>query len=154
MSALWFVPVCDDLLLTIAKWYANYENGGVYADRKWCNLDGVLVDRPTCFIHKVVLKPIEVQHLARIMEALAPKKSITADVRKLHEEMQVRFRRMPANLRPRQSTDGKWIIDIAYYKEDLYDIYETLVRAKTGQTETMEDTIKKQKEAGKDLFEV
>lgn len=142
--SFWFTPVCDDLLRTIAIWYASYERGDVESDRKWLNLDGVIVNRPTRYAHQLTFKPIELVYLVRIMTALAPKSEVTAEVTKLQAGLR-RGQLLPG---------GAYRITVAYWKEDIQEILEALVRAKRGETEPFDLTLEKQKRDGKELFEV
>jgi hypothetical protein len=141
---LWFRPVCDELYHTVARWYTTYETGEVESHRKWLNLDGVIVDRPTRYAHRIAFKPIEVQHLATIMTALAPASDVTKEVLKLQTGLR-RGRLLPG---------GKYVVTIAWWKQDLREILEVLLQAQRGATTTLEQTLEKQKQAGKDLFEV
>lgn len=144
MDSLWFTPVCDDLLKTVAHWHARYDQGEIESDRKWLNLDGVVIDRPTRYAHRLAFRPVEIQHLLRIMTALAPTSEVTKEITKLHGGLK-RGRLLPG---------GKYLVTVAYWKEDVAEILEALIRAKTGQLETFDQLIKKQKQDGKELFEV
>lgn len=154
MAALWFTPVCDDLLKKMARWLAGYEMGEVYSTRDWIAMDGNKVDRPTRYLHRVAFKPVEWQHLTRIMETLAPKNELVKDLKAVEASMQRRFTDMPVAKRPRLLTNGEWLIPLAYWKQDLEEAVAALLRAKTGQTETMETIAEQQKKDGKELFEV
>jgi hypothetical protein len=142
--SFWFTPVCEDLLRTLAVVHADYERGEVESTRPWLNLDGVIVDRPTRYAHRVAFKPVELQHLLTIMQMLAPASDVTKEVVKLHAGLR-RGRLLPG---------GKYLVTIAYWKQDLREILEILLRARNGETEPIDQALAKQKQSGKDLFEV
>ena len=139
MPALWFTPVCDTLLQTVAHWLATYERGEVYASRKWLGRDGV-VDRPTCYAHRLAFRPNELQHLLNILTHLTPKSEVLADIGELQAGLR-RGRLLPG---------GKYVVTVAFYKQDIQEIYDALVRARAGETAPLDAP----KSDGKELFEV
>jgi hypothetical protein len=141
--SVWYRPICDHVLTKIILWLAKYEQGEVAATRKWVNLDGVLVDRPTMFGHSIAWKGIEFQHLIRVIEAVEPKAAILPDLRKIQSNLK-KGRLLPG---------GQYLVRIAFYKEDIENIYNILMKAKTG-VHTITEVAEKQKTQGKDLFEL
>lgn len=143
MAAEWFSPICDNVLTKIVLWLSKYEQGEVAATRDWVNLDGVVVKRPTMYGHAIAWKPIELQHLVRIVEALEPKADILPELKKLQ-----------ANIKKGQLIPGgQYLVRIAYHRQDIEKIFEILMKAKTGR-QTIAETATQQKEQGKDLFEL
>lgn len=141
---LWFRPVCDTLLLWIYQWYANYERGEVYSTRDWLNLDNVVVKKPTRYAHRLSVHPLEMRHLVTILQALEPDHALTKDI--IHVNSKLR----QGQLRP----GGKYVITLAYYKEDIAFLLHTLLRAKTGRAVTLEQVLVEQQQAGKGMFEL
>lgn len=136
----WFRPVCDDLLRIIVSWHANYERGEVESDRKWLNLDGVVVDRPTRYAHRIAFRPIEVEYLLQIMRLYAPQSEVINELVKLSIGLR-RGRLLPG---------GRYLVTIAYWKQDLREMLVALLTARDGQVVE----IGKPRTDGKDLFEV
>lgn len=143
MPAAWYSPICDRVLTKIVMWLSRYEQGEVAASRPFMTLDGFTVDRPTLYGHKIAWKPVEMQHLVRLIEEVTPKAEYLPDLKKVQ-----------ANLKHgRLLPGGEYLVTIAFYRQDLLTIYETLMKAKTGVL-TVAETAAKQKDQGKDLFEL
>ena len=109
MAGLWFKPVCDDLLGKIHRWWVNYERGEIFSTREWLDREGNKVDKPTRYAYRIPFRPLEIQHLVSILEALAPTNSLTKDMKELHESMKHRFINLNLKNRPRLLPTGEWI---------------------------------------------
>src|ERR1017187_8135186 len=151
MSSLWFKPVCDDLLVKIAKWHINYDQGEVFSTRAFLDKLGAMSAKPIKRASKVAFRPLELEQLATILTAMAPKNPLTADLVSLNEGMKQRFRNIPLANRPHMLTTGEWVIKLAYYKDDVQEIFDILAEAKTGKVHTTQGLMEQQKKAGKDL---
>jgi hypothetical protein len=154
MAGLWFKPVCDDLLGKIHGWWVNYERGEIFSTREWLDREGNKVDKPTRYAYRIPFRPLEVQHLVSILEALAPTNSLTKDMKELHESMKHRFINLNLKNRPRLLPTGEWMVTLAWYKADIEEVLTLLLEAKSGKSQTIESLAEQQKEQGKDLFEV
>ena len=154
MAGLWFKPVCDDLLGKIHRWWVNYEHGEIFSTREWLDREGNKIDKPTRYAYRIPFRPLEIQHLVSILEALAPTNSLTKDMKELHESMKHRFINLPLKNRPRLLPTGEWMITLALYKADIEEVLTLLLEAKSGKSQTIESLAEQQKEQGKDLFEV
>jgi len=154
MAGLWFKPVCDDLLGKIHRWWVNYERGEIFSTREWLDREGNKVDKPTRYAYRIPFRPLEIQHLASILEVLAPTNSLTKDMKELHESMKHRFINLSLKNRPRLLPTGEWMITLAWYKADIEEVLTLLLEAKSGKSQTVESLAEQQKEQGKDLFEV
>jgi hypothetical protein len=154
MAGLWFKPVCDDLLGKIHRWWVNYERGEIFSTREWLDREGNKVDKPTRYAYRIPFRPLEIQHLVSILEALAPTNSLTKDMKELHESMKHRFTNLNLKNRPRLLPTGVWMVTLAWYKADIEEVLTLLLEAKSGKSQTIESLAERQKEQGKDLFEV
>jgi len=154
MAGLWFKPVCDDLLGKIHRWWVNYERGEIFSTREWLDREGNKVDKPTRYAYRIPFRPLEIQHLVSILEALAPANSLTKDMKELHESMKHRFINLNLKNRPRLLPTGEWMVTLAWYKADIEEVLTLLLEAKSGKSRTIESLTEQQKEQGKDLFEV
>ena len=154
MAGLWFKPVCDDLLGKIHRWRVNYEHGEIFSTREWLDREGNKVDKPTRYAYRIPFRPLEIQHLVSILEALAPANSLTKDMKELHESMKHRFINLNLKNRPRLLPTGEWMVILAWYKADIEEVLTLLLEAKSGKSQTIESLAEQQKEQGKDLFEV
>jgi hypothetical protein len=154
MAGLWFKPVCDDLLGKIHRWWVNYERGEIFSTREWLDREGNKVDKPTRYAYRIPFRPLEIQHLVSILEALAPTNSLTKDMKELHESMKHRFINLNLKNRPRLLPTGEWMVTLAWYKADIEEVLTLLLEAKSGKSRTIESLTEQQKEQGKDLFEV
>ena len=154
MAGLWFKPVCDDLLGKIHRWWVNYEHGEIFSTREWLDREGNKVDKPTRYAYRIPFRPLEIQHLVSILEALAPTNSLTKDMKELHESMKHRFINLNLKNRPRLLPTGEWMVTLAWYKADIEEVLTLLLEAKSGKSRTIESLAEQQKEQGKDLFEV
>jgi hypothetical protein len=154
MAGLWFKPVCDDLLGKIHRWWVNYERGEIFSTREWLDREGNKVDKPTRYAYRIPFRPLEIQHLVSILEALAPANSLTKDMKELHESMKHRFIHLNLKNRPRLLPTGEWMVTLAWYKADIEEVLTLLLEARSGKSQTIESLAAQQKEQGKDLFEV
>jgi hypothetical protein len=143
-DAAWFTPICDNLLKKIWVWYANYFLGKESASRKWMAMNGLIVDRTTKFAHQVRFKPAEIAHLVRILDALAPTRGLVEDFRKVEQGLR----------RGRLCPGGEYEVTLNFYRADVLEVLQSLIRAKTGRLKTIEDFAKEQGKEGKDIFEL
>jgi hypothetical protein len=151
--SLWFRPACDTLLAKIQVWHDKYEKGEVYSTRDWLSPIGSVEKMPTRYLHRVPFHPVEFKHLIAIMKAGEAKNKLTVDLEKIWQSMQMRFSNVPFTSRPKWMASGEWLVPMAYYKADVKELVDALLRARDGR-ETLEDLMKSQKEQGKGLFEV
>ena len=119
MTTVWFDGVCDSLLRKVQLWYGNYERGKVRGTRQFLDLDGVLKDVPTKYLHEIGLTQKEAEYLVRIMHATRPKLPIT--------EM---LSALPRVLRRYRMTVAKeYLVPFAYYKPEVREILRALEEA-------------------------
>ena len=143
MAGLWFKPVCDDLLGKIHRWWVNYERGEIFSTREWLDREGNKVDKPTRYAYRIPFRPLEIQHLVSILEALAPTNSLTKDMKELHESMKHRF--INLNLK-----NGHLGLVQGRHRRGSH----ASARSQSGKSQTIESLAEQQKEQGKELFEV
>jgi hypothetical protein len=153
-EALWYRPVCDDLLQKIARWFRDYESGEVFSTRQYLDKIGGLMDLPQKRVFRLAIKPLELEHLVLILKALAPKSPLTSDLVGLCEGMKRRFKNIPLKNRPFMVASGEWVVKLAYYRADVQELIGYLIEAKTGKTQNMAAVLEQQKKEGKDLFEL
>jgi hypothetical protein len=139
----WYVPVCDRLLQKIQHWYQVYDRGVESASRKWITMNARIVDRVTMYAHNLKFKTQEIDHLVRLLDALSPHPELTADFKLVRAAMQ----------RGRLYPGGEYEVTLNFYKQDVVDILNVLIRAKTGQLKTVEQLAKEQAASGKGMFE-
>lgn len=143
LDPTWYTPVCDQLMQKIHHWYTVYDRGTESASRKWITMNARIVDRVTMYAHVLKFKTREIDHLVRLMEALSPHPELTADFKQVRARMQ-KGRLYPGN---------EYEVTLNFYKQDVVDILNVLIRAKTGQLKTVEQLAKEQAAAGKGMFE-
>ena len=143
-DATWFVPVCDAVMAKVQHWLNAYERGEESADRKFVTMNGRIVDRVTMYAHKLLLKPLEVDHLVRLLNALAEHQELTADFRKVRAGM----------MRGRLHPGGFYEVTLNFYKQDVAEILDVLKRAKSGKLKTLDQLVKERTDEGKGVFEV
>ena len=151
--SLWFRPACDHLLAKMQIWHDKYEKGSVYSTRDWLSQVGAVEKVPTRYMHKVPFTPTEFKYLVSLMQEMEPKNKLTADLAKIGEAMAARFTGMPLASRPKWLLSGEWIIPLAYYRTDVKEIVDALIRARDNR-QSMEEIQKNKKDEGKALFEV
>ena len=111
------------------------------------------IERGLSLIHIFPFRPLEIQHLVSILEVLAPTNSLTKDMKELHESMKHRFINLNLKNRPRLLPTGEWMVTLAWYKADIEEVLEILLRARDNRP-SFEDTRKEQERSGKELFEL
>jgi hypothetical protein len=153
-EALWFRPVCDDLLQKIANWFINYERGEIFSTRAYLDKYGGLTEKTIKQAYRIAIKPLEMEHLVKILQALAPKSPLTGDLAGILASMRRRFKDIPLKNRPMLLVSGEWVIKLAYYRADVQDIVTTLLEAKTGKIQNLAAVLEEQKKAGKEMFEL
>ena len=79
---------------------------------------------------------------------------LISDIAELNAGIQRRFNNIPLKNRPRLLPTGEWVIQLAWYLQDIEEVIRTLVQAKTGRVQTFEALVEQKKAEGKDLFEV
>lgn len=145
--AIWYSGICDVLLTRVQFWYKNYEFGEVCKDQDYLSLEGEVQKKPTMYAYKMPWSKIELSHLVRIMQESNPNSDLTKEVAKL-PEIWKRGQRVPVPGEYRMMT-------LAFYKEHVKEILDTLLQTKSNTTSSpIDEVIKQRKEAGKDLFEV
>jgi hypothetical protein len=140
----WYTPVCDNVLRKIANWYFTYRRGDPAASRPWVNMDGRVVDRVTKYANRIRFKPNELDHLIRILDALAKTRELVDFYRKVRGGLK-RGKLLPG---------GEYEVILDAYIQDVEETLEALVRAKTGRLQSIEDIAKEQMSKGKMPFEV
>lgn len=140
----WYTPVCDDVLRKIANWYITYRRGDPAASRPWVNLDGRVVDKVTKYANRIRFKPNELDHLIRIMDALAKTRELVTFYRKVRASLK-RGKFLPG---------GEYEVILDAYPQDVEETLQALIRAKTRKLRTIEDIAKEQMAKGKTPFEV
>jgi hypothetical protein len=139
----WYRPVCDQLFERIKFWYTHYERGAESASRSFVTLNGRIVDRTTMYAHVLQFKPLEIDHLVRLLKALSPHPELASDFERVRAGM----------LRGRLRPGGTYDITLNFYKEDVADILTVLLRARSGQLKTLEEITAEKATEGKGLFE-
>jgi hypothetical protein len=140
----WYVPVCDRILAKIQLWHDLYDRGEEAASRKWMTPNARIVDRTVKFGHRLKFKTQEIDHLVRILDALAEHKELADD-----------FRRVRAGMKQgRLHPGGEYEIKLAFYKEDLVEILDALRRSKSGKYKTLTQVAEEHAKTGKGMFEV
>lgn len=143
-DVMWYSPVCDDVLRKVIAWYVHYRRGDPAATRAWVSLDGRVVDKVTRWANRIRFKPNELDHLIRILDALAPTPALVDF-----------FRTVKAGLkRGKLLPGGEYEIILNTYVQDVEETLQALLRAKTGKLQTIEDLVKEQTAQGKSPFEV
>jgi hypothetical protein len=140
----WYTPVCDVLLAKISRWLELYERGDESASRPFVTLNGRVVDRVTMYAHRIRFKTQEIDHLVRLLHALAEHQELTSDFTRVRQGM-TKLKLVPG---------GEYEVPLNFYKQDVMEILDVLVRAKTGRLKTVEQTAKEQADAGKGMFEL
>jgi len=135
----WYSPICDSVIQKIYSWYVHYNRGDPSADRPWVNIEGRVVDRITKYAHRIRFKPAELDHLIRILDALATTPELVDYFRFVRNGIR-RGKLLPG---------GEYEIVLNAYKKDVEETLTALIKAKTGRTTDIADTVKKQVEAGK-----
>lgn len=140
----WYTPVCDRVLAKMQMWFQLYERGEESASRKWVTMNARVVDRVTMYAHRLKFKPLEIDHLIRLLDALCEHKELAEDFRKVRNGMQ----------RGRLHPGGEYEVVLNFYKADVAEILDVLMRAKSGNLKTLDQVVKEQTESGKGMFEV
>jgi hypothetical protein len=120
-------------------WHANYKRGDPSASRGWINIEGRVVDKVTKYANRVRFKPAELDHLIRILDALAPTRELVEYFRAVRKGIR-RGKLLPG---------GEYEIVLNAYKQDVEETLNALVKAKTGRTNNIADIVKEQVEQGK-----
>jgi hypothetical protein len=136
--------MCDTLMAKISTWLQMYERGDESASRPFVTLNGRIVDRVTMYAHRIRFKTQEIDHLVRLLHALAEHQELTADFTKVRQGM-TKLKLVPG---------GEYEIPLNFYKQDVVEILDVLIRAKTGRLKTVEQSAAEQAESGKGMFEV
>jgi precorrin isomerase len=134
----WYRPVCDTLLAKIQLWLNQYDRGKESATRQWISQNARIVDVVTMRAHTLRFKPLEIDHLIRLLDALAEHKELAADFQAVRDGMH----------RGRLFPGGDREVILNFYKEML----DVLIKAKTGK-KTIAEVAKEQSDAGKGMFE-
>ena len=79
--------MCDTLMAKIATWLQMYERGDESASRPFVTLNGRIVDRVTMYAHRIRFKTQEIDHLVRLLHALAEHQELTADFMRVRQGM-------------------------------------------------------------------
>jgi hypothetical protein len=140
----WYRPVCDILLAKMQRWFDMYERGDEAASRKFVTMNGRIVDKVTMYAHRMQFKPLEIDHLIRLLHALAEHQELTIDFTKVRHGMKY------GRLYP----GGFYEVTLNFYKQDIAEILDVLQRAKSGKLKTVSDVAKEQAESGKGAFEL
>ena len=143
-DVMWYSPVCDDILRKVIAWYVHYRRGDPAATRAWVSLDGRVVDKVTRWANRIRFKPNELDHLIRILDALAPTPALVDFFRKVRAGLKC------GKLLP----GGEYEVILNAYIQDVEETLQALLRAKTGQLKSIEDLVKEQTDQGKSPFEV
>lgn len=141
-DASWYQPICDDVLRKVYRWLCYYHRGDVSASRKWMGMDGRIVDRITKHANVVRFTPTELDHLVRILDALATTRELVDYFRTVRKGIR-RGKLMPG---------GEYEVVLNAYKQDVEETLTVLIRAKTGRTTNLADVAKEQIAAGKPPF--
>jgi hypothetical protein len=145
-NVLWVSPSCDQMLAVFTFVLKNYDKGKVAKTRKWIDPTTHRVeDKPTCYAHNFMFKPLELKYLCNVMQALEPKATITDDLVKLRDNLST-----SGVLKP----GGKYQVTLVYYEQDYQLITQALTKAKTGKAVKLDEIVEGQRKEGKELFEV
>jgi hypothetical protein len=140
-EAIWFKPVCDQILDKIANWYINYFMGGrppaknVYASKPYMSeKTGRVEERVTMVLHKIKFTELELRHLNRLLNLIIPNKPITTLINKVYKGLKKGIL-IPPNY---------YLVDLVAYQSEVKEIYDALIKAKSGQLEDISTVISKQ----------
>ena len=136
--------MCYTLMAKIATWLQMYERGDESASRPFVTLNGRIVDRVTMYAHRIRFKTQEIDHLVRLLHALAEHQELTADFARVRKGM-TNGRLVPG---------GEYEVTLNFGKQDVQELLDVLIRAKTGRLKTIEQIATEQTDAGKGMFEV
>ena len=145
MSSLWYAGICDRVLARVESWRDNYHTGEISATRPYLHPKTL---KPTDLVTKRALwvpwRIDEMQHLVSILEAMVPGSGILADFHEIQK-------RLP-NCRARAG--GYYLIMLNFYEQDVRELCDLLLEAKTGQTHDLKRAAEKAKAEGKGPFEL
>ena len=79
--------MCDTLIAKISTWLQMYERGDESASRPFVTLNGRIVDRVTMYAHRIRFKTQEIDHLVRLLHALAEHQELTSDFTRVRQGM-------------------------------------------------------------------
>lgn len=142
-TQLWFAGICDQVLARLHAWYVRYESGAVHSTRPFMMHDGNIVDLVQKRIHHVPWKRQELQKLYDALVALRPKHELTADVKKVLDNVE----KCPL------AAGGYRLVPMIYYRDDVKELIDVMLEAKNGASETPEAMMEKARESGKGLWE-
>lgn len=149
--AMWFKPVCNNVLTKVAVWYAMYQqdlksptntHGKVYASKSYMNLRGELEDRPTMFLYEIKFTLNEMDHLMRMLNEVIPDEKVTQTMANVAKGLRKGILVPPFY----------YLIKLALYPEEVKQIVDALLRVKNGTTASIDDLVLDQE--GKAPFEL
>ena len=130
--------MCDTLMAKIATWLQMYERGDESASRPFVTLNGRIVDRVTMYAHRIRFKTQEIDHLVRLLHALAEHQELTADFTRVRQGM-TKLKLVPG---------GEYEVTLNFFKQDVAEILDVLTRARSGKLQTIEQIAVEQKQSG------
>jgi hypothetical protein len=154
MATTWFTGVCDTLLQRIQAWDTGYENGEVYATRKYLSEKFEHMDVPVQFRHSIPFSLQEMTHLVRILTAEKPKWTLTQDFTKILAIMRNPVERKKHQRMIVSRTDGYFVIALVCEKTEVSELSAILLAVKEGRPViTMDELAAGKKKAGKGMWE-
>jgi hypothetical protein len=133
MPALWFSPICDQMLYKLRLWRQNYERGEVAATCKFHDPVAGVVDKPTKYMHKIAFRPLEFGYFVQILEALCPNKPLVEEIKLFQKES------LPKG---QLTIGGARIVSMAFYPEHLDLMIKAMMEARDGKTKTLAEEVK------------
>jgi hypothetical protein len=120
---VWFSGISDTVLAKVAFWYENWHRGDEFATRDRINDTGTAVEQVvTKRLHAIQWTKAEFANLVAIMKRVRPKSALTADL----DVVLSGFDKNRLNLY------GTRNIRIATYLDDVKELYNAVVEAKSG----------------------
>ena len=154
MATSWFTGVCDTLLQRIQAWDQGYENGEVYATRKYLSEKFEHMDVPVQFRHSIPFSLPEMTHLVRILTAEKPKWTLTQDFTKILAIMRNPMERKKHQKMMVSRPDGYFVIALVCEKTEVSELSALLLAVKEGRpVVTMDELAASKKKAGKGMWE-
>src|ERR1035437_2046941 len=101
--------MCDTLMAKIATWLQMYERGDESASRPFVTLNGRIVDRVTMYAYRIRFKTQEIDHLVRLLHALAEHQELTSDFTRVRQGM-TKLKLVPG---------GEYEVTLNFFKQDV-----------------------------------
>jgi len=125
-------------------WRRVWPQGTPYATRPFMNQAGGIEDAVTQREVRVPWKKAEFEHLVRILQAVKPEWSLTADLARV----------LPVFDRARLLPDGNRLLPMRSYQKDINEIIAAVASARGRSRNELADLAEKQEQEGKSIWDV